>query len=128
MDHGLDPVSFALPSGHATLEQLQFLSEHYQNIRNSQDQRHIVPINRLNLGYFSYKSENTASSAISRIIRGIENGENIIIIGFHRVINDLDSHPNACTPEDFREILDFIQSSNLEVSTLKNAVDRFCSN
>lgn len=128
IDHGLNPVSFALPSGHATLQQMQFLSEHYLNIRCSQDQRHIVPINRLTLGYFSYKSINTSSSAISRIIRGIENGENIIIIGFHRIIYDLDSHPNACTPEDFREILEFIESSNLEVLTLKNAVDRFCAN
>lgn len=128
IDHGLNPVSFALPRGHATQQQLQFLSQHYDNIRNSQDQRHVAPINRLNLGYFSYKSEHTAASAKARIIRGIENSENIIIIGFHRFIYDLDTHPNACTPEDFRELLEFIESNNLEVTTLKNAVDRFCSN
>lgn len=128
LDHGLHPHSFALPSGHATPHQFGIIGQYYSNIRTSQNLYHIMPVNRAYLGYFSYESTFTPQHAIGRIIRGIEQQEAVIIIGFHRVCNDLSSHPNVCLPEDFSEILNYIHAAGLHVTTLHEAMQQICGN
>lgn len=128
LDHGLSPHSFALPSGHATPHQFDIISHYYTNIRTSQNLYHTMPINHRYLGYFSYESSFTADHAIGRIVRGIQQEEAVIIIGFHRVCDDLSSHPNACTPADFTEILQFIHHAGLQVLNLQQAMTELCKN
>lgn len=125
LDHDLEAVSFALPSGHATPEQFQLISKYYQNIRTSLDIQHKI-INRKFLGYFAYQSSYSAQNAIGRIIRGLENNETLIILGFHQVSNELESHPSACSLEAFREIVEFVKRINLPVKTLKKAIAEVC--
>ncbi|MDY6914837.1 MAG: polysaccharide deacetylase family protein [Candidatus Cloacimonadota bacterium] len=125
LEHGLEAVSFALPSGHATPQQFRLISEYYKNIRTSLDIQH-KKINRKFLGYFAYQSTYNAQNAIGRIIRGLENNEILIILGFHQVSNDLESHPSVCSPEAFEEIVEFVKKNNLPVKTLKNAIGEIC--
>ena len=123
-DHGLSHDTFALPSGHATEEQFEIILNYYKNIRTSRDLKHFYPINRTYLGYFFYDSEYNAQDAISRIIRGVENKEALIILGFHQFQEENTGYPANCTPVDFRQILEFIHYNELEVLTIKEAVDK----
>jgi peptidoglycan/xylan/chitin deacetylase (PgdA/CDA1 family) len=128
LDHGLNPHSFALPSGHATSYQFEIIAHYYDNIRTSQNLYHTMPVNRRYLGYFSYESTFSADHAIGRIIRGIQQEEAVIIIGFHRVCDDLSSHPNVCTPQDFEKILRFVHDAGLQVLHLQQAMSQLCGN
>ncbi|HPR18626.1 MAG TPA: polysaccharide deacetylase family protein [Candidatus Cloacimonadota bacterium] len=121
--HGLSHDSFALPSGHATAEQFDIIGKYYKNIRSSNDLRHVQPLNRKYLGYFAYLTEYTAKDAIDRILQACERQEVVVILGFHRFLEDSAGHPRNCRPEDFQKIIDFIYENDFQVLTLKQACD-----
>lgn len=118
-ERGLSHESFALPRGHATLRDYEIIKRFYRNIRNSMDKRMHYPIDRLNIGYFAYLTSYTADDVIRRIDEGIFNQESFIVIGFHRFHDT--SHTHSCTAVDFLKIMQYIESLDLEVLTLKEA-------
>ncbi len=124
IDHNLSHETFALPNGHVTSWQYEIILEFYQNVRTSLDIDHIAPVNRTLLGYFAYQTAYDVIDVKQRILQGIENREVMIIIGFHKIRPDDDGYIANCQPEEFAEILDFINNNNFTVLTLKEAINR----
>ncbi|MDI3504119.1 MAG: hypothetical protein PWP64_1055 [Candidatus Cloacimonadota bacterium] len=120
-EQGLCPVSFALPKGQAPNNLYPTLQDLFQNVRGSSDFAMYHPLTRFALGYLPYQSNWDADLIKARILRGIANNEDLIIIGFHRFNSVEDIYHDSCTTETFREILDFVQSRNLEVIPLRCA-------
>ncbi len=121
LDHGLCPRSFALPKGMAPSWIYPLLIDLFENIRGSSDFAMHSPINRASLGYLPHQSKWSTDPIKSRILRGIANREDLIIIGFHRFDADEDIFVDSCSSATFREILDFVESLNLEVIPLAEA-------
>jgi peptidoglycan/xylan/chitin deacetylase (PgdA/CDA1 family) len=124
--HDLDAVSFALPSGHATPQQFEIIAKYYRNIRTSLDIEHTAPVNRKLLGYYAFYSSYTAADVKSRIVRGIQNKEALIILGFHRVTVNTGDYPTNCPPAAFAEIVKFVHKTDLRVMTLREALSEVC--
>ncbi len=122
-EHGLKPSGFSLPNGHATFEQREMLKKYFPIIRTSLDQRMKVPLNQYDLGYFFYSSEYSYRDVIDRITTGINNNEDLIILGFHRVYDDINLGPDVCTINNFREIMDYLCRNDLKIMTIKEAVN-----
>lgn len=122
-EHGLSHSTFALPSGNATEDHYQIILQYYTNVRTSRDLCMHTPLDRKNLGYFAYYTDYTAEHAIARIIKAVEYNESIVVIGFHRILEDAMGHPTNCKPEDFRKIIKFIFENSFEVITIKEACE-----
>ena len=121
-DRGLSHESFAIPSGSIDPDRLAIVLEFYQNIRNSMDNQLFYPIDRTNLGYFSYDSSFTPQTIISRFIRATENGEYAVILGFHKIADDDEGFGANCPPEEFRDIMQWIFDNDYEVVTIKELI------
>ncbi len=116
--------SFALPSGHASPEHFDLINDYYSIIRTSLDLSMKVPINKEYLGYFYYQTAYNADDVIKRIISGVNNGEDMIVIGFHRVYENINwDYPDVCQIHDFTRILDFVNERKFTVQTLHEAVN-----
>lgn len=122
-EHGLNHSTFALPGGNATEDHYEIILQYYQNVRTSRDLCLHAPLDRKNLGYFSYHTDYTAEHAIARIIKAVEYKESIVVIGFHRILDDAVGHPRNCKPDDFRKIMKFIFENGFEVITIKEACE-----
>ena len=123
-DAGFTLHSFALPSGHASPEHLEIIKDYYSIIRTSLDLSMKVPINKEYLGYFYYQTAYSSDDVIQRILRGENNGEDLIVIGFHRIFEEYDaSHPDVCQINDFIRIINFVKDRNFTVQTLHEAVN-----
>jgi len=118
VERDLPHNSFALPSGHANLEQFGIIAQYYDNIRTSLNLRHYAPINRQYLGYAPFQTGYNAEIIISRIIEAIENHEALVVIGFHSFDAAENNQITFCEPVYFQEILEFIAEIDLEVITL----------
>ena len=127
IDHGLSHESFALPSGHADDEIFEIILDYYQNVRNSLDSELHLPIDRTMLGYFVYHPSFEPEVMINRIVRGINNHEDLVILGFHAFYEDDSSHISNCKPDELYEVMHFLSANNIEVVTLKEAMDRLGS-
>lgn len=117
-NRGLSHDSFALPSGLICEEHIAIILEDFKNIRCSMDIPLFSPIDRTNLGYFSYDSSFSPQTSISRIIRAVEDHEYAVILGFHKVHPDDGGFSANCPPLEFREIMEWIDSNNFEVVTI----------
>ena len=126
IEHGLSHDTFALPSGQIRQDQFEIVSHYFKNIRSSRDLKFHYPIDRKYLGYFPYETLHKPEDAISRVLRGVENGEMIVILGFHAVNPDDGTNPYNCTPNELQIIAEFLFSNNFEVITIKEAANR-CS-
>ena len=122
---GFSPVMFALPAGEASTRDFEIIAECYQNIRTSRDLSMSAPVNPHYLGYFSYWTEYEPENVFLRLQRGIENKENLIVLGFHTLLVDADNQPTNCTPEDFRSIVRYVSTLDVEVMTMREAVKLF---
>ncbi len=120
--HGLAAKTFALPGGDCPLAYYPIIQSRYQNIRGSSDFAMRVPINRLSLGYLPFQSGWTAQHIIDRINGGIANGEDIIIIGFHRIETEIGGYYDNCPLSEFTAIMDWVQSRGLPVMTVAEAI------
>jgi len=125
IEHGLSHSTFALPSGIANQTHYDIIQQYYQNIRTSQNLQIIAPIDRINLGYFVYLSEYTAENVKSRILQAKRNKNCVVIIGFHRIMEDTGDSPTNCKPDDFYEIVKFISDNELSVLTIDEACELF---
>jgi len=120
--HGLNPRSFALPKGQCPTQLYPFLRGLYQNIRGSSDFAMHAPVNRHALGYLAFQTGWDAQPVKQRILRGITNGERLIIIGFHRFNATSEGYMDSCSDAVFRDILQFVQEHELRVLPLAEAV------
>ncbi len=123
IDHGLSHSTFALPSGKASQEHYDIILQYYQNVRTSLNITTYAPIDRTDLGYYPYLSCYSAETAEARILQAVENNECLIIIGFHRVMEETAGHPCNCKPDDFHKIMKFISDNHLEVITINEACE-----
>ena len=122
-EHGLSHSTFALPSGKANQEHYNIILQYYQNVRTSQNISTFAPIDRTDLGYYVYLTGFTAVNVKARILRAKQNKECLVIIGFHRILEEAGIHPTNCKPEDFYDIMQFISENDLEVITIKEACE-----
>ncbi len=120
---GVNPRSFAIPSGRCPAEYYPLITKHYLNIRGSSDFAMHNPIDRHSLGYLPYQTGWSVSIIQDRIRRGIENREAIIVIGFHKIDDSSESYTDNCSLETFSEIVSYIANLGLEVMPLAEAVD-----
>lgn len=81
-----------------------------------------APLNRHALGYLAFQTGWSAEQAKARIIRGVMDGEALIIIGFHRFDTDSPTDPDICTSAAFEELLKFVKDQGLRVLPLKEAL------
>jgi len=121
---GLNPRSFAFPRGECPLEYFSILTHLYKYLRGSNDYPMFTPLNVLDLGYLPFQSDWTAEVMKQRILKGIADGENLIILGFHRINEPETPFQDNCPLEEFSAILAFINQLDLEVLPLSEAVDR----
>ena len=123
VEQGFTPYSFALPSGHATEENLQIIAEFYANIRTSMNLSHHIPINRRYLGYLPFQTGDGPDVLIGRIIEAIQNEENLVILGFHSFNTAGGDEISYCDPLIFQEIIEFISDNDLQVLTINEACE-----
>lgn len=122
---GFDPVSFAVPSGICPLNYNGIIEEYYNNIRRIGDTFLHVPLDRSYLGYHSFIMGYTANDMIDRIKSGVNDKEDLIILGFHELLPNGGYDANNCPPEIFAEIMQYISEHGYRVMTLRNAMDYF---
>ena len=120
---GYAPCSFALPCGAASVRDLEYIRSRYRNIRNSNDIEMHAPVDRCNVGYYSYWSDYTPAQLVARVERGIERRESLIVLGFHTFKDSSAGLVTNCHPEDFATIVDYIASLDARVLTLRQALD-----
>lgn len=128
LNHGLTAHSFALPGGHCPDDYFPIIRNYYQNIRTSQDLPMLHPIDRNTLGYCPFQSSYDSHDMIDRIIRGVSNHEDLIIIGFHTIRTDSTGYATNCTPTEFRRILIWIKDHKMRVKTIVKAMDYLVQN
>jgi len=123
-DHDLKHASFALPVGHSNTEVTKIIKRYFNSIRTSEDFKMKCPIDPFSLGYYDARNTDGSEKINGRILRGISNHECLVIIGFHRIIDNKQAHSRAITPQEFWEILEFIRNRNLRVMTISQAIEQ----
>lgn len=127
-NHNVSHESFALPSGAIAEEHIPLILKYFKNIRSSRDLKLSRPIDRTYLGYYSFDSSFSPEDMIARIIRGVENDEDLIILGFHKVAEDDGGFSANCPPNEFETIMRWICENNFKVFTLREALRKLCRN
>ncbi len=127
LNWGLNPRSFAFPRGECPLEYFPILTSYYDYLRGSNDYPMFTPLNVLDLGYLPFQSDWTAEIMKQRVLKGIADGENLIILGFHRIDEPDTPFGDNCSIQDFSALLAFIHQLGLEVLPLSEAVDKLQS-
>jgi peptidoglycan/xylan/chitin deacetylase (PgdA/CDA1 family) len=125
VEHGLSHDTFAIPNGQIREDQFEIVSRYFKNIRSSRDIKFHFPIDRKYLGYFPYETNHEPEDAIARVLRGVENKEVIVILGFHAVNTDDGTNPYNCNANELQIIAEFLHSNNFKVITIKDAVVLF---
>lgn len=121
---GLMHRSFALPAGHSNAEIDEIILEYFDIIRTSHNERYRFPLNISKLGYYQAEDNDDANSLLLRVAHGINEGESIIIFGFHQFTENEPTFITMLRMSAFRGLLQGIKERNLEVLTLSEAVDR----
>ncbi len=121
---GFHPRSFAMPRGKCPLEYYPIITKYYEYLRGCNDYAMHIPLNVQGLGYLAFQSSWTADIYNERIRRGIANGEDLIILGFHAIEEPDNIYGTNCPVSEFTEILRYINHLGLEVLPLSEAVDK----
>jgi len=119
---GLDPRGFALPAGVCPAEYYDIITRQYDYIRSIVDMSMHQPLNRYALGYFPFHTGWTAGHLITRVKRGIANGEALIVLGFHTIGAEGGYNADCPVPE-FARIIDYVGQTGLRVMTLSAALE-----
>jgi peptidoglycan/xylan/chitin deacetylase (PgdA/CDA1 family) len=122
--YGLMHKSFALPAGHSNSEIDEIILEYFDIIRTSHNERYRYPLNITKLGYYQAEDNDDANSLLLRIAHGINEGESMIIFGFHQFTEGEPTFITMLRMSAFRGLLIGIKERNLEVLTISAAVDR----
>lgn len=121
--HGLAPVTFALPFGHSPCEYYDTILKYYKNIRTINNITMVNPINRSILGSFANSSLNADERLIDRVLQGMLEKENLIILRFHMINPNLEGQSNNCTPATFLKFVQKLHSLDVIVLPINEAVD-----
>jgi len=121
---GLKHRCFALPAGHSNPETNRIIKEYFSIIRTSQNERYSFPLNLDRLGYYQVQNNDDATSLLMRVAHGINEGECLIIFGFHLFTVGEANFITKIQLSVFKEFLEGIKKRNLKVVTLSEAVDR----
>ncbi len=121
---GFHPRSFAMPRGKCPLEYYPIITKYYEYLRGCNDYAMHIPLNVQGLGYLAFQSSWTSDIYKERIRRGIANGEDLIILGFHAIEEPDNIYGTNCPVSEFAEILRYINHLGLEVLPLSEAVDK----
>jgi len=121
---GFHPRSFAMPRGKCPLEYYPIITKYYEYLRGCNDYAMHIPLNVQGLGYLAFQSSWTSDIYKERIRRGIANGEDLIILGFHAIEEPDNIYGTNCPLSEFKEILRYINHLGLEVLPLSEAVDK----
>lgn len=119
---GIMPYSFALPAGHCPQYLYPTLKRLYKNVRGSSDFSMKKPLDRYRLGYLPWQSGWNYKVPADRILRGIKDGDELIIIGFHSFRELSGSMPTNCPPQDFEKFLQWLSQRGLRVLPLHEAI------
>lgn len=122
--YGLMHRTFALPAGHSNAEIDKIILEYFDIIRTSHNERYRLPLNISKLGYYQAEDNDDTNSLLLRVTHGINEGESIIIIGFHQFTDGEPTFITMLRMSAFRGFLNGIKERNLEVLTLSSAIDR----
>ena len=123
---GLKHRCFALPAGHTNSEVDAIIHEYFEIIRTSENERYRYPLNVDKLGYYQVEENDDANSLLMRVTHGTNEGECLIIFGFHLFTTGEPTFLTMINISIFREFLQELYIRNLEVVTLSDAVDRLC--
>jgi peptidoglycan/xylan/chitin deacetylase (PgdA/CDA1 family) len=126
-NHGCKPVSFALPNGNGGPREYDVISRYYKNIRNSNDAHMTYGWDRKRLGYFPAKTVLSADDLINRIKAGQRRREAIVIIGFHRFMDDPGDYTHNCPVDSLRKVLSYVKDNGFRVMTLREAAEEIGS-
>lgn len=121
---GLKHRCFALPAGHSNEETTRIIKKYFSIIRTSQNERYSFPLNLDRLGYYQVQNNDDANSLLMRVAHGINQGESLIIFGFHHFTLGKSDFITTIHLSVFKEFLKGIKKRNLQVVTLSEAVDR----
>lgn len=124
VNYSLNHRCFALPAGHSNNETDNIILEYFEIIRTSHNERYRYPLNVSKLGYYQVQDNDDANSLLMRVAHGINEGECLIIFGFHLFTTGEPTFITMFRMSDFSEFLGEIKKRNLEVVTLSEAVDR----
>jgi peptidoglycan/xylan/chitin deacetylase (PgdA/CDA1 family) len=122
--YGLKHRCFALPGGHSNEETTRIIKQYFSIIRTSQNERYKYPLNLDRLGYYQAQNNDDANSLLMRIAHGINQGECLIIFGFHQFTRGEDVAITRIKLSVFKDFIEGIHNRNLQVVTLSEAVDR----
>ena len=122
VDWGLNPRSFALPYGECPHEYYPIITRYYDIIRGSSDFPLQSPIDPLRLSYTSFQSDWDITQISARITQGIINHEDLIILGFHTIDPDNTISGINCDPQTFSQIISYIESRDIRVMTVSQAL------
>ncbi|MBN1293121.1 MAG: polysaccharide deacetylase family protein [Candidatus Latescibacteria bacterium] len=125
VENSLQHCTFALPSGHANEEIIGIIKKYFSSIRGSEDFKMTCPADCYSLGYYDARNTDGSEKIIARILRGITNHECVVIIGFHYIYADKSLHSRAVTPQEFNEVLEFINERNLKVKTVSQMLEEW---
>jgi len=120
--HHLTVETFAAPNGMIREEQCEIIFEYFPNLRVIKDFKNFKPINNRLLGYFTVFRDYTVDDVIQRVLMGINDGESLIILGFHDVCENSNNSDITCTPELFESIIEFLFENELKVVALSDAL------
>jgi peptidoglycan/xylan/chitin deacetylase (PgdA/CDA1 family) len=120
---GLNPKSFAVPCGICPVDYYHIISRYYKNIRTSFNLSMHSPLDRTFLGTFSNSNLMTSGDMINRVMQGIVDKENLIILTFHDVNPSLPDYTNNCEPLIFAEIITKLHEMGVKVLPLNEALE-----
>jgi peptidoglycan/xylan/chitin deacetylase (PgdA/CDA1 family) len=121
--YGLKHRCFALPSGHSNEKTTAIIKEYFDIIRTSQNERYSYPLNLDRLGYYQVQKNDDANSLLMRVAHGINQGECLVIFGFHQFTLGEENIITKIHLSKFIEFIEGINKRNLRVVTLSEAVD-----
>ncbi len=124
IENNLTHNSFAFPHSSDNEMAREIIAEYFKYIRDGVDYQHYAPLNPHYLGYFPAHTSEDAKPLMERIAKALDNGENVLFLGFHQIVENEEDFTHACTPEEFYELLDYINKLGLETVTVSEAVER----
>ena len=124
IEYGLKHRCFALPAGHSNEIITAIIKEYFDIIRTSQNERYSYPLNLDRLGYYQVQNNDDANSLFMRVAHGINQGECLVIFGFHQFTTGNTDFITKIKLTIFKEFIVGIKERNLRVVTLSEAIDQ----
>jgi len=102
------------------------VAKYVQNIRTSHDGAYVGEVNRLQLGYYAVRKEQTLQDIINRVEKARNDGSKIVIIGFHVILdpNEPESPDYFTRTPIFEGFIDYLLAHEYPVMDIRDAMTR----